>query len=135
MGWLCMLCETININPTFNSFQDTEICKCCKIDKKKYQNLFDFCLTMNERIDNFFPRHQFEWDFSCPILDKIGYPKLNSELSYEYVINRLKYRNAQATKKWKRKVSNRKFVNIILDKINIQRSEQFNKRLILQFLF
>ena len=137
MGWLCVICDTLNTVAAFRNNTcepDEEICKYCKIKRELYEFHFDHCLVMNERIDHFFPRHHMEWEFKGEMLDRIGYPTFYSERTYKYVFDRLKFRNTQTARSWKRRVCKRKFLKIILNKINLQRNEQIESRLIMNYL-
>ena len=132
MGWLCTICDTLNTTGTFRG--DDEICKYCKIKKELYHPNFDHCLVVNERIDNYFPRHHINWELNSELLYRIGFPTFIVEKTYKYIFDRLRYRNTQTSRKWRRKVCRRKFLKIILSKINKQRDEQIENQLIMQYL-
>ena len=137
MNWLCLICETINNNPKYNIYNQ-EICKFCSIEKNLYQQYFDVCLILNKRIDIILPRHDYDIYLTSEKIINIGESYLNREQIVNYVISRLKYRTMKSHLKWRKRIINKKYFNMILDKINTNINLHFNecipKKTILKFL-
>jgi hypothetical protein len=137
MDWLCLICETVNDKPKYKIYNQ-EICKFCCIEKSLYQKHFDTCLILNKNIDIILPRHDYDIYLTSEKITNIGYPYLNKEQIVNYVISRLKYRTMKSNLKWRKRIINKKYFNMILDKLNKNINLHFNecipKKIILNFL-
>lgn len=137
MNWLCLICETVNNKTKYNIYNQ-EICRFCSIEKNLYQKHFDNCLILNKRIDIILPRHHYDIYLTSEKIKNIGYPYLNKEQIVNYVISRLKYRTMKSHLKWRKRIINKNYFNMILDKINKNINLHFNEciptKIILKFL-
>ena len=148
MEWLCPVCETINNNIFPKPYDLKRIqwllnnkkCRLCYYGKNEIN--WEHCLIMNERIDNIFPRHYYEYSISFDLIKAIALPHplippTNQNLMkkiYEYIRNRIQYRNYHIWRKWRYNINYRKAINCVLDKIDIRFNTQLERSLIFQYL-
>ena len=147
MQWFCPVCETVNnlynglpsgtghFAPPHCAGDAAYLHRRCKLCHflEPGERRFATYLMFNQRIDNLLPRHNFEQNLSGCIVQLIKSPESSAETTYDYIRSRLHYRNYHINRRWRRKVCYRKFLNMIVEKIN-WRSEQIERSLILQWL-
>ena len=148
MQWFCPVCETVNnvynglpsgtghFAPPHCAGDAAYLHRRCKLCHflEPGEGRFEIYLMLNQRIDNLLPRHHLEQNISSSIVQLIKSPAdISTETTYDYIRSRLHYRNYYINKRWRRKVCYRKFLDVIVGKIN-RRPEQIEPDLILQWL-
>ena len=144
MEWLCPVCETVNNHIFPKSYSAEKIveitrskrCRLCCFGKNEIN--WEQCLIMNERIDQTFPRGQCEYPISCILVNYIR-PPLSTFISmtstFDYIKQRMYYRNYNSWKVWRYKKYYRRALNRVFDELDNIHNIQFERCLILQYLF
>ncbi len=141
MGWLCLVCETINNEDVFKDYSETQItelkktkrCVCCHFYRDEIN--WEHCLEMNDNIDKIFPRHQLDLPISAALVSSIR-PRLVSIFqTYNYIRLRIRYRNFQIWRRWRKNMFRRRAINRIFRQLDKKYNTQFEHSLFLQYLF
>ena len=141
MDWLCLVCETINNEDVLKNYSETQIveikktsrCVTCHFYKDEIN--WDLCLEMNENIDKIFPRHQLDLPISEALVSSIQPQFINMEKTYNYIRLRLRYRNYQIWRQWRKNMFRRRAINRIFKQLEQKYNTQFETSLFLQYLF
>lgn len=137
MEWFCPVCETVN-NNYFENVQEysqmRNLCSICYF--KRDDSNWDTHIKMNELIDKYLPRNNLEIPLSYTIVNLI-HPRewFIQDTTYNYITRRVKFRNHQIWRKWRRNITYRNFVKIILNNWNKTHTHQIEHQLVLQYLF
>lgn len=141
MEWLCLVCETVNNENAFKNYPEKQIveikktkrCVTCYFCRDEIK--WEHCLVMNENIDKKFPRHQLELPMSAALVSSICPELVSMDKTYKYIRLRLRYRNYQIWRRWRKNKFRRRAINRIFKQLDKKYNTQFEHSLFSQYLF
>ena len=141
MEWLCLVCETINNEDALKDYSETQIaeikktrrCVTCHFYKDEIN--WEHCLGMNDNIDKIFPRHQLDLPISAALVSSIKPNLVSMAQTYNYIRLRIRYRNYQIWRRWRKNMFRRRAINRIFKQLDKKYNTQFEHSLFSQYLF
>lgn len=141
MNWYCTICETINTPKVEDNTQECVLSTlshdlCVNCLRKKDESNFETHLHMNRLIDKYLPRHQIDIPLS-QVEVRLIQPKnwFLYDTTANYIIDRVKYRNYQTWKNWRRNVVYRRIVYKLIQRWQARSIQQIHPQLVLEYLF